>query len=370
MSLERQQGIIDGINKIILEVVDDAAKEYANDAFAKVISDEETLKKMMDMLKNKLSDKVSTELDRKVTDYINSNNIASRLTDTVINKLKDYGSGTVPLVKIVKLNDTEIGRSGKEYFHKSFDSILSCVSLDDPVMLVGPAGSGKNVAVSQVAKVLGLELYYTNNVSNEFKLTGFIDAGGRYQETEFYKAFKNGGLFFLDEIDASDPSSLVVINSALANDYMAFPNATIDKNPKFKFICAANTFGKGGNLEYIGRNILDAATLDRFDTIYFDYDRDLERALYPNDDVLNFMWTFREAADNLNIHHIVSTRSIGKVYKKYINKIPCEEILLSNVIKDLGEDDLEMMIGKMRELHSYIEYNDFYKKIRTLKLGR
>ena len=46
--------------------------------------------------------------------------------------------------------------------------------------------------------------------SNEFKLTGFIDAGGTYRDTEFYKAFKNGGLFFLDEIDNSDPYSFLL----------------------------------------------------------------------------------------------------------------------------------------------------------------
>ena len=168
-------------------------------------------------------------------------------------------------------------------------------------MLIGPAGSGKNVIVSQVADALGQHMYYTNNASNEYKLTGFIDAGGTYRSTEFYKAFTNGGIFFLDEIDNSDPSSLIVINSALANGYMAFPHETIDRHPDFKMVAAANTWGKGASLEHVGRNALDASTLDRFDNIYVDYDTDLESALYPNNEVLRFMWSFRDGVYKSNI---------------------------------------------------------------------
>ena len=42
----------------------------------------------------------------------------------------------------------------------------------------------------------------------------------------------------------------------------------------------------------------------------------LEEKLYPNDSVLDFMWAFRDAVEKSRIPHIVSTRGIGKVYKK------------------------------------------------------
>ena len=210
-------------------------------------------------------------------------------------------------------------------------------------------------------------MYYTNNASNEFKLTGFIDAGGNYRETEFYKAFKNGGLFFLDEIDNSDPSALIVINSALANGYMAFPHETIDRHQDFHIIAAANTWGKGADLQYVGRNALDAATLDRFDNIFFDYDRKLEECLYPSEEVLAFMWSFRDAVLKAKIPHVVSTRGIGKVYKKDINGLPVQDILTSNVIKNLSQDDVNSIIGNMRDVSSS---NKYYEGVKRLTLRR
>ena len=205
------------------------------------------------------------------------------------------GKTATPQIKIITLNETPLVKTEAHYFHDRFEQVLTQIQLDEPVMLIGPAGSGKNHAATQVAEGLALKMYYTNNASNEFKLTGFIDAGGTYHETEFYKAFKNGGLFFLDEIDNSDPSALIVINSALANGYMAFQKETIERHPDFRCIAAANTWGKGSNLQYVGRNILDGATLDRFDMVFFDYDRRLEQALYPSDDLLEFMWSMRDS---------------------------------------------------------------------------
>ena len=231
-------------------------------------------------------------------------------------------------------------------------------------MLIGPAGSGKNYAVSQVAEGLGLPMYYTNNASNEFKLTGFIDAGGTYRDTQFYQAFKNGGVFFLDEIDNSDPSALIVINSALANGYMAFPHETIERHPDFRCVAAANTWGKGSNLQYVGRNVLDGATLDRFDMVFFDYDRKLERALYPSDELLEFMWSLRDAADECRVPHIVSTRAIGKCFKKEAYGMPIETILRTNVIRSLTQDDMNMLVGAMRNIDADNKYLQAIKTIR------
>lgn len=118
---------------------------------------------------------------------------------------------------------TEIGSPEPESYvdgivrHYQYTTIKACVSSDIPVYLYGPAGTGKNFTLQQIAEDEGLEFYFTNSVQQEYKLTGFIDAGGVYHETEFYKAFTNGGLFFLDEMDASIPEVLVLLNAAIAN---------------------------------------------------------------------------------------------------------------------------------------------------------
>ena len=78
----------------------------------------------------------------------------------------------------------------------------------------------------------------------------------------------NGGVFLFDEIDAADANVLLVVNSALANGRMSVPSRhdqpVAKKHSEFVCIAAANTFGRGADRVYVGRNELDEATLDRF----------------------------------------------------------------------------------------------------------
>ena len=285
--------------------------------------------------------------------------VEEQIDEMISNKLKEV---TFETTKIINLPNIIESKKIDGVFHEKYEDVLTCVSLDEPVMLIGPAGSGKNVAVEQISKALEMPMYYTNNANNEFKLTGFVDAGGNYRERPFYKAFKNGGIFFLDEMDNSDPSALIVMNSALANGYMDFPHETVEKHKDFRMVAAANTWGNGSDLQYVGRNTLDASTLDRFDNIFFDYDRKMERLLYPNDEVLEFMWGFRDSVLKNRILHIVSTRGIGKVYKKHINGVPIPLILTTNILKGLSEDDINIILGEM----SVSDSNCYMKEVKTL----
>ena len=72
---------------------------------------------------------------------------------------------------------------------------------------------------------------------------------------------------------------------------MAFPghSTAIDMHPDFKVVCAGNTFGSGSTLQYTGRNKLDAATLDRFMIIEWDYDKELEKNLIKDKNLLEFL---------------------------------------------------------------------------------
>ena len=369
---QNADSIIDGLNALLIRVTDEAIRAKIEKNIEEYLSSGDPQQKLSNFILNELDVETRKQILQIVKNTIQGFSLEHEITDKLNElfdkELAEYASKVdIPVVHIIKLKDTVLGQTKGGFYHEKFEQILSQVQLDEPIMLIGPAGSGKNVAISQVADALGQHMYYTNNASNEFKLTGFIDAGGNYRGTEFYKAFKNGGIFFLDEIDNSDPSALIVINSALANGYMAFPHETIDRHPDFRIIAAANTWGKGADLQYVGRNALDGATLDRFDNIFFDYDTKLEKALYPNDEVLQFMWSFRNAVYQSKIPHIVSTRGIGKVYKKEINGIPVEDILTSNVVKNLGQDDINTIIGNMQNVSSD---NKFYDGIKRLRLSR
>ena len=321
---------------------------------------------------SKVRERLVSDLTRSVLEkfeqLLEYQNLIETAAETARQKLSETVNQYVeklvlPQTNIININGVLSENSVSGVFHEKFEDILRIVSLNEPLMLVGPAGSGKNVVVGQVAEALGLPMYYTNNANNEFKLTGFVDAGGNYQGRPFYRAFKEGGVFFLDEIDNSDPAALIVMNAALANGYMDFPHETVKRHPNFRMIAAANTWGRGSDLQYVGRSALDAATLDRFDTIFFDYDRKMEKMLYPNEQLLEYMWAFRDSVQKSRILHIVSTRGIAKAYLKYKNHLPIELILTSTVLKGLSEDDIDIILGNMGDMS---DENEFLRATKAL----
>lgn len=147
------------------------------------------------------------------------------------------------------------------------------------LLLVGPSGSGKTVLTKQLARAMGLPYYYTGAIASQYALLGHTTATGDVVRTPFRDAFEKGGLFTWDELDASDPRALVAFNAAIDNGVCAFPDLVLTAHPDFVVVATANTWGTGATAEYVGRNRLDAATLDRYVPLYLDYDEKLEAAL-------------------------------------------------------------------------------------------
>ena len=229
----------------------------------------------------------------------------------------------------------------KEVKHEKFDMIKVCIENNIPVYLAGPAGSGKNYTLEQISWELGLEFYFTNSVQQEYKLTGFIDAGGVYHETEFYKAFKNGGIFFLDEMDASIPEVLVLLNAAIANRYFEFPNGKIKAHKNFRVVAAGNTVGSGADEMYTGRLVLDQATLDRFAIIDFGYDRNIEMHIAKgNKELVDFVEAIRTEAETNGIRATFSYRCIGMVTKLERTGLSLKDVLAIAVFKGMEKDTI------------------------------
>ena len=199
--------------------------------------------------------------------------------------------------------------SEKELSHWQLPTLLKILSTKLNVYVVGPAGSGKTHGAIQCAEALNVPFHFTGAIASEFKLTGFIDAQGRIVSTEFRKAYEKGGLFLFDEIDASYPQAVLAFNAALANNYMDFPDKRVDRHENFYCIAAANTYGQGTDRQYIGRNQLDGASLDRFVFLDWNYDEKLERALAKNDDWVDYVQNIRAYVMRQKIRHIVSPRA-------------------------------------------------------------
>lgn len=299
-------------------------------------------------------------LEKAVVELVaktNAKEIEEKVFDSIENKVKDFIKqeyGTIERKINTIINDGKpVEMTGVQ--HDQFETVLKFVSNNEPVFLTGPAGSGKNVLCQQVAKALGLNFYFSNAVTQEYKITGFTDAMGVFHESQFYKAFKNGGVFMLDEMDASIPEVLVILNAAIANRYFDFPAPIgyVEAHPDFRVIAAGNTFGLGADYEYVGRNQLDMASLDRFAMVKIDYSEAIEMNVACGDsDLVKFARDFRQASKKAGVRVILSYRAIGRIAKMK-NIMPLNEVLKTCLVKGMEKDDLNMIVKEMQVNNQY-----------------
>lgn len=195
----------------------------------------------------------------------------------VIDLIKKYA----PVKQIdITNNGTKITVPASQ--HEKFETVLKMVSAGVNPYLYGEAGTGKTQLAENVSIALGLNFYCISVCAQSTKsdLLGFIGATGNYISSLFRQAYENGGMFLIDEIDNGNPNVLAVLNAALANGYCAFPDGMVKRHEKFTVVAAANTFGTGADRKYIGRNQLDASTLNRFVQEEITYDEKLEISIF------------------------------------------------------------------------------------------
>lgn len=263
-------------------------------------------------------------------------------------------------IQIPKVQIPQVETNG-EVHHDRYEEIKCCLECGIPVYLAGPAGSGKNHTVEQIANELGWNFYFSNSVQQEYKLTGFIDAGGKFHETEFYKACtdENECIFFLDEMDASIPEVLVLLNAAIANGYFEFPNGRVDFN-HVHFVAAGNTVGSGADDMYTGRMVLDQATLDRFAIIEFDYCLKIEMAITKNNtELVEFIHQMRKEAETKGIRATFSYRCMSMITKLEQKGMNLEMAIKISVFKGLDKDTINTF-----NPYGNTKYHDVLRKIQ------
>lgn len=215
--------------------------------------------------------------------------------------------------------------------HQQFENLLKTVEAGLSPFVVGPAGTGKTHAAEAVANALDLK-FYSISVgiqTSKSDLQGYMTATGDYIRTQFREAYEHGGVFLLDEADAGNSNVLILLNAALSNGYMAFPDGMVKAHKDFRMIATANTFGHGASRQYVGRNQLDAATLDRFVTIFWPIDERVEAMLAGDQKVwLNVVRAVRKRAiDDLELRVVISPRATQRGATLLASGLPFDDVL-------------------------------------------
>lgn len=226
---------------------------------------------------------------------------------------------------IIKQGDIENKIEGKA--HSKLQQVLDVIAMGEIPMLVGPAGTGKTVLAKQIADVLGVDYdgISCSGGLTEAKIFGRsipnVQTGEeRYSGTAYINAYENGGVFLFDEFDAADDNMMCSLNQSFDNGYMMIPErkeaSKAERHERSFIICTANTYGTGADRQYVSRNQMDAATMDRFTIVEIGYDSEIECQVCPDLELLERFRGYRKAIQDNGLERIVSYRTLRKANKQ------------------------------------------------------
>lgn len=294
------------------------------------------------------------------------NEIVSELDIRIRSEVRDQCKELVP--KYVSHHKITLTNGSVQFTeikgaHTAFSQVMKKLESGlSNILLIGPTGAGKTHLCQDIAKALDLPfglLSLSEGVS-ESHLFGRVlpksNGAWEWSPTSFINIFENGGVFLFDEFDCASPNLLLAVNSALAQG--EFHNIICDKrhvrHQKTIILCCANTFGHGADTLYIGRNQLDAATLDRFvlSRIYIDYDTTLEEAISAKIQDTNNRILFRKMVTDIRriikekkLRRVISTRFVINGTLALNVGITIEEIL-KEFLQDWSKQEREHIIAE------------------------
>ena len=178
------------------------------------------------------------------------------------------------------------------------------------IWMVGPAGCGKTTICQLTGDALDMPVTVIPCGAGT-SATTFL--GYKYPEREgtpFVQAFGQEGIIVLDEFTALEAQVAQIVNGALANNELTATTGTVQRHENCVIIATSNTFGKGGDRQYVANQQLDASTIDRFacGIVEIEYSDEYESQF--DSEVVEYCRNLRKLIFTNGFREIVSTRSI------------------------------------------------------------
>ena len=180
--------------------------------------------------------------------------------------------------------------------HSSTPLLLNILAANEAALIVGPTGSGKTYAIPEIARSLNLTpddvaLVQVSAETTRYDLVGYKSSTGISIPGLLSPILKRGfGLIVLDELDKGSPNTLLVLKGIFAGRIATSEGYFDIDRSKLRLVATANTTGSGATLDYNAAVKQDAALLNEFITVRWDYDTKLEaqlvmelyKSLWPN----------------------------------------------------------------------------------------
>lgn len=245
------------------------------------------------------------------------------LAEVIAKKLADSGPRTIE-VKIGDCPPVKVEGTA----HELLEVAVKLLKLHKNLLLMGASGSGKSVLAVQALRVVAGEALAQISCTETTARWEFIgksnNATGEYQRVPVVDRWEHGGGILIDELDAVNPNEAVGFNEALANGRLATPaNAEkpfVMRHESTYVVATANTWGYGSDRMYVGRNQLDAATLDRFgggaSRLHVDYSPAIEKSLCPNVEIRDWAARVRKNIAAKGLRRLLTTRFLAAAHRE------------------------------------------------------
>lgn len=183
-----------------------------------------------------------------------------------------------------------------EAAHEKLPDLFGTLKAGCWAAVVGPSGGGKTLGVLQFCKLADIKMVAIKQMTRiiaPHDLIGYMDANGHYRKGAWtdvilgyeYKSQENGvptaeptttpAILLVDEMDNSN-ENVIMLLKAVNTGQIAMPYGLQRVNPLLQVVATMNTWGNGATREYVGRCAQDAALLNEFSFIEWDYDEKFE----------------------------------------------------------------------------------------------
>ena len=215
------------------------------------------------------------------------------------------------------------------------------VKRKDNILLQGPTGSGKT-ALARYWCAQHQKPYHRVSLNGGCTAEDLIghyilrDHETLWCDGVLTQACRKGWIVVLDEINATPPEILFILNSLLDDERTLIlspkDGEIVEPDPEFRFIATCNPSEQG----YAGTNEMNEALMDRFNTIlYIDYSVDVESKIINElkleksmqKSFQDFVQRMRDGFEKGELTTPFSTRSLMNLVKFY--KLDQTELILN-----------------------------------------